>query len=357
MAGLRTWGLPIGRPFLNILFGLFLLSSPLCSAKTFEIDPKTVDLETREMWCAMELQTCSLICNQVTQMSKQDNYCNATTLEYKCRCKSWEPPMERYEHTLPTFLCTKTYDDCVKNSFGDLGAQNSCTVSIKRFCGDLTPVPGGGGAGVSGMFENQSQQPTKAPSDTKSTTIPAATASNANAKASPPTPDPLEANKQAASSSSSRNSTSTDEDDEDTDGNPGRDTGAKAGIAAGAVAALALVICVIYIYRLRKKAALSNSASWTSNEPRELDRAENGLKASPSNHAAELGGQFGLHQKQELDGKALEDGGKEWAVEMEQPGAVRGVPAAVHELEVYSPVELDATGNTFELVGSIRKKG
>ncbi|KAK4207960.1 hypothetical protein QBC37DRAFT_432676 [Rhypophila decipiens] len=353
MAGLRTWLLPIGNLIPNLLFGLFLFSSPLCSAKTFEIDPKTVDLGTREMWCAMEIQTCSLICD--TQMSKKDNYCNATTLEYRCRCKTWQPQMDRYEHTLPTFLCTKTYDNCVKSNFGDLGAQNSCTVSIKRFCGDLTPVPGGGGAGgASDVFENQSQQPTKAPSDTKSTTNPAATASNANAKASPSPPDPLKANKEATSSPSSRNSTSTDEDDdEDTDGNPGRDTGAKAGMAGGAVAALALVICVIYIYRLRKKAALSHTLT-QSTEARELSQAENGLKASHSKDAAELGGM--VHRKPELDGEALEDGSKEWAVEMEQPGAVRGVPAAVHELEVYSPVELDATGDTFELVGSIKKK-
>lgn len=275
--------------------------------------------------------------------------------------------MERYEFTLPTFMCTKTHDDCVKNNQGDLVAQNNCTVTIKRFCGDLTPVPGGvsGVLGESDESEDTTSRDGGSLSKTSATKTATETIASSTGMISDGektlSPEPSKHPAKDTVSSASKSSGDAEDGEEEEDGKPGRDKGAKVGIAVGTIGGVALLACIIYILRLRKKAALAGAESSahnkTTQDPAEIESG-GGLPASTGSQE-DGARQLYSSGKPELDGKAL-DGGKQWivegAVEMEAPGAVEGVPQGVYEMEVVSPAELDATGNTFQLGGVIEKK-
>jgi len=221
--------------------------------------------------------------------------------------------MQRYQHTLPTFMCEKTNDDCLAKNAGDVAAQNNCTVTIKRLCGDLTPAPGRPSSDKTLISSGRLAKSTS-------------TTSSGSSRTTDTPPD-----KSRSSSGSLLDIKDSSESDSET---PGRDTGAKVGIAVGALAGAALVACLVYIWRLRKKAAAvkitDDEIVQTQEDP-----------------------------KSELDGMVADQG--KWVsdtpVEMEQPVSVpRELKAAC------TPIELDATGNTFiwkkeDLVGREKEIG
>lgn len=154
--------------------------------------------------------------------------------------------MERYEHTLPTFMCEKTNQDCVTQNAGDVAAQNDCTVTIKRLCGDMTPAPGG-------RSIDKTLKTSSGPTESTSTTSRNTKATLSLAKSSSLSVQSFASQKSPASNTDT----------------PGRDTGAKVGITIGAVAAATLIACFIYIWRLRKRAAAVQRVDDDNLQPRE----------------------------------------------------------------------------------------
>ncbi|KAJ0151906.1 hypothetical protein CTA2_294, partial [Colletotrichum tanaceti] len=61
-----------------------------------------------------------------------------TTLEYSCICPNGSAPgLEYYEQTMPTFICTKAFEDCIAANVGDRAGQTNCTEGIRSQCGTL----------------------------------------------------------------------------------------------------------------------------------------------------------------------------------------------------------------------------
>ncbi|KAM0255083.1 hypothetical protein ACHAQJ_006084 [Trichoderma viride] len=104
----------------------------------YYIVPSSVPLSTRENWCASEISTCPLICQQVTTKKTLVNDCNADSLTYGCLCgNNQQPNISEYSLTLPFFICQEFVVQCRTNC----GIDNTCAsnCATDNPCGATDP--------------------------------------------------------------------------------------------------------------------------------------------------------------------------------------------------------------------------
>ncbi|EHK25394.1 uncharacterized protein TRIVIDRAFT_167618 [Trichoderma virens Gv29-8] len=104
----------------------------------YYIDPKSVPLSTRQNWCASEISTCPLICQQTTNKPTLVNDCNADSLTYGCLCgDNKQPNISEYTLTLPFFICQEFVVQCRANC----GSDNTCASNCAEDnpCGATDP--------------------------------------------------------------------------------------------------------------------------------------------------------------------------------------------------------------------------
>ncbi|KAL0935164.1 uncharacterized protein CTRU02_209755 [Colletotrichum truncatum] len=106
----------------------------------YAIDPKTVPRATRVQWCADEVRTCPIICQQVEPRTTLVNTCDPDSLAYGCLCgNNQQPNMTEYSLTLPYFVCRELGVQCVNNC--GLGANTCADNCWKQFvCGATNPT-------------------------------------------------------------------------------------------------------------------------------------------------------------------------------------------------------------------------
>ncbi|KAI1004040.1 hypothetical protein K3495_g4169 [Podosphaera aphanis] len=101
------------------------------------IDPSAVPATLRSQWCQGQTNTCGTLCSG----DLKDNECNPDTLMYTCTCaaNSSSPGLQYYRETMPTFICEKIFDNCIKDGENSQAAQSLCTANEKKNCGQLDP--------------------------------------------------------------------------------------------------------------------------------------------------------------------------------------------------------------------------
>jgi len=109
---------------------------------TYQIDPNSVPLSTRQTWCNSQLASCPLLCLQLQGSSSTtlDNTCDPTTLNYDCTCGNGQAPSAaNYSQTIPYFECTEYGTQCVAACpSSDSACQTACRVDHP--CGAQDPV-------------------------------------------------------------------------------------------------------------------------------------------------------------------------------------------------------------------------
>ncbi|KOS21651.1 hypothetical protein ESCO_005114 [Escovopsis weberi] len=104
----------------------------------YVIDPKTVPLSTRQAWCASELATCPLICEQFSNGNPKTNACDSNKLTYGCVCGNGQQPnISEYTLTLSYFVCQEYGNQCVTKC----GNDNECAGACREDhpCGATSP--------------------------------------------------------------------------------------------------------------------------------------------------------------------------------------------------------------------------
>lgn len=126
---------------LSIRSSVLAVAAVLASVASadYVIDPKSVSLSIRTSWCASELSTCPIICQQYPPGTTLVNTCDPETLTYGCICGTGQKPnVTEYSLTLPYFTCTEWGNQCVKAC----GQNNECSRNCRENnpCGALNPT-------------------------------------------------------------------------------------------------------------------------------------------------------------------------------------------------------------------------
>ncbi|KAJ5664691.1 hypothetical protein N7462_011504 [Penicillium macrosclerotiorum] len=99
-------------------------AATLVSSQT--IDPSSVPLSTRQVWCNSQKSSCPLICLQFSSGVPIANNCTAETLTYSCICSNnVSPNASEYSQTLPYYICTEAGTQCV-NACDNSACQSAC---------------------------------------------------------------------------------------------------------------------------------------------------------------------------------------------------------------------------------------
>ncbi|KAI0404893.1 hypothetical protein F4802DRAFT_565827 [Xylaria palmicola] len=115
------------------LSALTLVSAQANSNSTFTIDPDSVDALMQSNWCRTQQDSCNTLCGSVIR-----NDCTPKTLDFLCECAGNSfPDMNKYENTIPWFVCEKLQADCITANENNAAGQKNCTSTYQDNCGSL----------------------------------------------------------------------------------------------------------------------------------------------------------------------------------------------------------------------------
>ncbi|KFZ12423.1 hypothetical protein V502_07083 [Pseudogymnoascus sp. VKM F-4520 (FW-2644)] len=109
----------------------------------YHIEPSSVPIKTREVWCNDQTSTCPLLCTQYPggSMTTSANDCDAATLTYDCTCgNGLSPNLTEYSLTIPFHICIEWGQQCVAGCGGVNTCQAACTE--QHPCGAQDPSRG-----------------------------------------------------------------------------------------------------------------------------------------------------------------------------------------------------------------------
>ncbi|RGP57646.1 cdp-alcohol phosphatidyltransferase protein [Fusarium sporotrichioides] len=93
----------------------------------YVIDPESVPLSLRKVWCQNEIETCPMICGQTSKGDTKVNECNPKTLTYGCICGDGKQPnVSEYSLTLPFYVCQEWGNQCVTDCGGSASCASDC---------------------------------------------------------------------------------------------------------------------------------------------------------------------------------------------------------------------------------------
>ncbi|KAI0429303.1 hypothetical protein F5Y09DRAFT_310718 [Xylaria sp. FL1042] len=121
----------VDRAALLALSALSLVSAQANSNSTFKIDPSEVTPLDQSNWCLAEQNSCSTLCGTVII-----NSCEPETLDFSCECEGNSyPDMNKFQNTIPWFVCTQLQDNCTAENAGNAAGQKNCTATYGSKCG------------------------------------------------------------------------------------------------------------------------------------------------------------------------------------------------------------------------------
>ncbi|KAI1114766.1 hypothetical protein F5Y14DRAFT_461152 [Nemania sp. NC0429] len=113
------------------LSALTLVSAQANSNSTFKIPPNQVDPLKQSMWCNAQQDSCNTLCGSVIV-----NDCDPPTLDFVCECEGESfPDMNKFENTIPWFVCELYQANCIATNAGNLAGQKNCTATYQDNCG------------------------------------------------------------------------------------------------------------------------------------------------------------------------------------------------------------------------------
>ncbi|KAM5355200.1 hypothetical protein ACJ41O_001846 [Fusarium nematophilum] len=104
----------------------------------YVIDPDSVPLDQRKVWCTTQKESCPLICEQTGDGGTKVNSCDPEELTYGCICDDGlQPNVSEYSLTIPFYVCQEWGNQCVT----DCDGSNSCAQSCREDnpCGASDP--------------------------------------------------------------------------------------------------------------------------------------------------------------------------------------------------------------------------
>ncbi|KAI0450615.1 hypothetical protein F5B21DRAFT_490322 [Xylaria acuta] len=155
---------------------LTLVSAQANSNSTFKLDnPDKVAPFQRSTWCGGQQDSCNTLCGSVLI-----NNCDTKTLDFECECAGNSyPDMNKFENTIPWFVCEQLQADCITANENNANGQKNCTATFQDNCGteDVEDHKGEGAASAT-----TSSSTSAAPQPT-TTTEPETSSSSAAASA------------------------------------------------------------------------------------------------------------------------------------------------------------------------------
>ncbi|EDN09241.1 predicted protein [Histoplasma mississippiense (nom. inval.)] len=116
-----------------IVFAVSLLVSGI-QAQSF--DPQSVPDDLKLSWCDAQLAACPKVCKSFASVNK----CDANDLSFTCTCGDGSTPdLTKYMNTIPYFICTATYGQCVKSHPDDLSGPESLQDEPNKVLGNHRP--------------------------------------------------------------------------------------------------------------------------------------------------------------------------------------------------------------------------
>ncbi|RSM02560.1 hypothetical protein CDV31_010865 [Fusarium ambrosium] len=104
----------------------------------YYIEPDSVPIAQRRVWCQTTKESCPLICEQTSEGEPKVNTCDPETLTYGCICSdNKQPNVSEYSLTIPYYVCQEWGNQCVEDCKG----SNSCASSCREDhpCGASNP--------------------------------------------------------------------------------------------------------------------------------------------------------------------------------------------------------------------------
>ncbi|KAF2630732.1 hypothetical protein BU25DRAFT_361836 [Macroventuria anomochaeta] len=113
-----------------------------------EVPVNNVSEDLRQSWCDAQENTCVDLCGGQGDIASNGNTCDASTLEYTCKCSNGttiaEDTMKTYQQTVPAQMCYFWYDACINATInpttkeGNAAQQFQCTQARDAQCGNTT---------------------------------------------------------------------------------------------------------------------------------------------------------------------------------------------------------------------------
>ncbi|OJD14052.1 hypothetical protein AJ78_05558 [Emergomyces pasteurianus Ep9510] len=118
----------------TVAVALSLFATAIC-AQNF--NPNSVSKEQKLAWCDAQMAACPALCKSFAAV----NICNADDMTYTCTCGDGSiPDLTKYKNTMPFFICTETYAQCIDNHPDDLTGQRLCKENQTKCMGTLDPL-------------------------------------------------------------------------------------------------------------------------------------------------------------------------------------------------------------------------
>jgi len=115
----------------SVAFAAMAMFSLSRGQTQYEIDPESVPIGTRDVWCQSQKAACPLLCLQnpkINDASTQQNDCDSKTLTYQCICGNGvQPDIGNFSQTIPFFKCQEYGNQCVNQcASADTPCQSAC---------------------------------------------------------------------------------------------------------------------------------------------------------------------------------------------------------------------------------------
>ncbi|KAI8719653.1 hypothetical protein NCS52_00746500 [Fusarium sp. LHS14.1] len=93
----------------------------------YYIEPDSVPISQRRVWCQNTKESCPLICEQTSKGEPKVNSCDPETLTYGCICSdNKQPNVSEYSLTIPYYVCQEWGNQCVEDCKGSNTCASAC---------------------------------------------------------------------------------------------------------------------------------------------------------------------------------------------------------------------------------------
>ncbi|KAF2134249.1 hypothetical protein P153DRAFT_307284 [Dothidotthia symphoricarpi CBS 119687] len=101
----------------------------------------SVPTDQKTEWCNANQNTCVDLCGGQGSIASNGNECDATTLDYTCKCSNGTDitdSMAIYQQTVPAQMCFYWYGVCIQATGTNAAQQFQCNEARDNECGNLT---------------------------------------------------------------------------------------------------------------------------------------------------------------------------------------------------------------------------
>ncbi|PGH00546.1 hypothetical protein GX51_05761 [Blastomyces parvus] len=115
---------------------VFALSLLVTGIRAQSFNPGSISNELKLSWCDAQTAACPSVCKSFASVNK----CSVSDLTYTCTCgDGTTPDLTKYKSTIPYFICTESYAQCIQSHPDDLTGQRACKAEQAKCLGTLDP--------------------------------------------------------------------------------------------------------------------------------------------------------------------------------------------------------------------------